>query len=171
MGYIKQGGVQGHRWERRINGDGQTVMSALALVATTAKVPMAITQTDSGPGILMVASSGTLKIGFPLDAVSSGEYVDVVVGGPCSGMYTFASAGTAANATAHSTFTKGDMVFWTDTGHITQGGATWETTMSHQTTLVGSESGAAMGICLSSGETATLDFFLVEKDCLPECTS
>ena len=168
---IKDQGVEASWGIPRINSKGQKVISAIALEATTAKVPMQLVQTDSGPGINMIATSGLYKLCFPLSPVSSGERVDVMLSGPCSGFYVHASAGTAASATAHTTFTVGHFIFLTDTGHITDGGATWLSSCGICSTLVGSENSAAMGIALSSGEVITLDFMFIEKDFLNQCTS
>lgn len=153
----------------RINSNGQKVVSAVALVATTAKVPMELVYTDSGPGINMIASSWGYKLCFPLIDATSGSRLDVVLAGPCSGFYCHASAGTAASATAHSTFTVGDYVVMSDTGIIGKGGATWTQVCNVMSTLDATSTGyAAIGIALSSGETATLDFFMIERDWIAE---
>ncbi|KKN06282.1 hypothetical protein LCGC14_1078800 [marine sediment metagenome] len=173
MPYTKTGtGGVTDRFIPHYNGDGQKVLSAICLVETTAKMPMELVQTDSGPGISMITSSWGYKLAFPLVAGASGDLVDVVLAGPCSGMYAHSSAGTAASATAHSTFTKGDVVVMSDTGIIFPGGATWTYPCNIMTTYAASNDlYAAIGIALTSGETATLDFYMVERDWISEAAT
>jgi len=165
MPYTKTGtGGVTHRFIPHYDGEGRKLYSAICLVATTAKVPMEMVMTDSGPGIAMIASSWGYKLCFPLEAGSSGDVIDVMVAGPASGVYCHSSAGTAASATAHSTFTKGDYVVISDTGIIGKGGATWTYVCNPVSTLAATATGyGAIGVALTSGETATLDFFMVER--------
>ena len=173
MPYTKTG--TGGMFEKHIphwNGDGRKVVTALTLVATTEKVPMELVQTDSRPGINMIASSWGYKLCFPLESAASGEYIDVMLAGPASGVYGHSSAGTAASATAHSTYVKGDVVCMSDTGIIFPGAATWTYPCNVQSTLAASNDlYAAIGVAMTSGETATLDFYMIERDWIAEAAT
>jgi hypothetical protein len=142
------------------NSDGQKYVSAIALVATTAKVPMEVIPTDSGFAVQAVAVDTPMKLGICLETAASGEIVDVALAGYISGVSVGAS-GLAS--TAMSTFTNGDYVFWTDTGTFAAGGATWAANCYAHSTVDGTTAYAAAGIALSSGQTATFNLLLLEK--------
>lgn len=143
------------------NSDGQKTVKAVALVATTAMVPMKMVLTDSGYGLAMIADVAPGKLGIPLTAGASGDYIETAVEGYLEGVHCCSSAG-AGSCTAHSTYVKGDYVFMSDTGVIAAGNATWLSTFFMQST-VGGTGYAAMGVALSSGETATLNMWLYER--------
>jgi len=163
MGYIKQAtGNQGWRFAPHWNGDGQKCYSMVALTSAVAKVTMAYVPTDSGFGCYALGSTDYMRYCVPLETVASGEYVECAVEGRITGVSVGASG--AVSATAQTTFTKGDFVFLTDTGVYAAGGATWTApTWGNFTTAAGTTAKAAVGIALSSGETATFDLWLIDK--------
>lgn len=163
MSYIKTGtGLRADKFAPHWNGDGQKCYSMVALTSAYAKVTMAYVPTDSGMGCYALGAADYMRICVPLETVASGEYVECVVGGLVKDVSCGSSA--VVSATAQTTFTKGDFVFFTDTGVYAAGGATWTNECwTHQSTAAGTTHQAAAGIALSSGETATFDLWLLEK--------
>jgi hypothetical protein len=162
MGYMKQAtGNKAHLAMPQYNNDGQKYYKMVALTSAVAKVAMQYVPTDSGYGCFAGAAD-MMRLCIPLQTVASGEYVDCVVQGRITGVSVGASGKVAS--TAMSTFTKGDFVFYTDTGTFAAGLATWTSpAWVDGATAAGLDLQAAAGIALSSGETATFDLFLVEK--------
>jgi hypothetical protein len=162
MGYTKI--ATGNRAQMnvpRYNNDGQKCYRMVALTSAVAKVTMQYVPTDSGYGCFAGAAD-LMRLCIPLQTVASGEYVDCVVAGRITGV-SVGSSGKVAD-TAMSTFTKGDYVFFTDTGTYSGGGATWTTPCwVDGATAAGTTHQSAAGIALSSGQTAVFDLFLVEK--------
>ena len=162
MGYTKIGtGNYAHFNKPHYNMDGQKYYKMVALTSAVAKVTMQYVPTDSGYGCFAGAAD-LMRLCIPLETVASGEYVDCVVAGRVTGVSVGASG--KVSATAMSTFTKGDFVFYTDTGTYAAGLATWTSPgWVDGATAAGSDLQGAAGIALSSGETATFDLFLIEK--------
>ena len=163
MAYTKIGtGVRADKFYPHWNGEGQKYYSMVALTSAYAKVTMAYVPTDSGMGCYSMLATGNIRICIPLETVASGEYVDCVV----DGIVKDVSCGSSAvvSATAQTTFTKGDFVFYTDTGVYAAGAATWTNACwTHHTTNTETTAASAAGIALSSGETAVFDLWLLEK--------
>ncbi|KKK73956.1 hypothetical protein LCGC14_2888620 [marine sediment metagenome] len=162
MGYTKV--ATGNRAQFTMphyNGDGQKYYTMVALTSAVAKVTMQYVPTDSGYGCFAGAAD-LMRLCIPLETVASGEYVDCVIAGRITGVSVGASGKVAS--TAMSTFTKGDFVFYTDTGTFAAGLATWSSpAWVDGATAAGLDLQGAAGIALTSGETATFDLFLIEK--------
>jgi hypothetical protein len=160
-GYVKKAtGIEVDKFIPHWNGDGQYVVKAVALAATTASFWGQVVPTDSGYGFIPVGTlaSTAYKFGVCVESGASGAYVDVALAGLCSGVQ-HAAAGT----TAHSTFVKGDAIMVSDTGNLYGYGATWGVNASDVFSTVASDGGACVGIALSSGETTVVDMFVIEK--------
>jgi hypothetical protein len=162
MAYIKDAGHKVGKYAPYWNGDGQKVYNMVALTSAVAKVAMAYVPTDSGMGCFAFGATDYQRICIPLETCASGEYVDCVIEGYVPGV-SVGSSGKVAS-TAMSTFTKGDAVFFTDTGTFAAGGATWDDVdWGCFSTAAGTTAKATVGIALSSGETATFDLWLIDK--------
>lgn len=147
------------------NADGQRTIKAVALVKTTAMVWMNAMLTDSGYGIAAIASTDISNLCVPLESVASGEYVECVIEGYLEGVRCCSSS-LAGSCTAQSTYTKGNYVWMSDTGVVAAGTATWTATCGFISTTPASTCNAAIGVALSSGETASLDMWLYYKPIL-----
>lgn len=143
------------------NSNGQKVINAIALDASTAKYTGELVPTSSGWGFWSVASlaaTGGLKFGVALESASSGEYIDVAVAGYVSGV----NQGDTGDTAALSTYVAGDGVVYTDTGHLVAYGATYApAALSFSTAQT--TAAAVVGVAISSGETTSVDLLIVEK--------
>jgi len=161
MGYVKEQGVKANMFVPVYNGNGQKVLSCLALDASTAKYFGQVQPTSSGFGFLSIAgvASTMYKFGVALEGGASGKYIDVAIAGYVPGV----NIGGTGNTTAHSTFVKGDAVVLTDTGHLFAFGATWHLQYSDVCSTVQSSGGGCVGVAMSSGETTSVDLLIIEK--------
>jgi len=137
------------------NSDGQKVRKVLAYEACTGKNLIHMVLTDSGWTGFALGSGGSNKeyiLGFPVDNYSSGEIMDVVVGGYIEDV----NIGNASTS-AQSTFTAGETVRLSSGYIYSSGGATMA-----DMSLLGYKfsTGSQIGIALSSGETYEVDLYL-----------
>ena len=145
------------------NSNGQKVYNMVALTSAVAKVPMAYVPTDSGMGCYALGAAAQIQVCIPLETVASGEYVNCMIEGYISDVSVGASGKVAS--TAMSTFTRGDYVFMTDTGTFAAGGATWtEICWQNHSSGTATTAHGAIGIALSSGETATFDLWMIKSN-------
>lgn len=144
------------------SADGYWYVKAIAYEATTAKMIGALSLSASGytyNGFQTVLATGTTKPVVCIQAGGSGEIVDCAYMGFVSDVNI---SGTGTVTTAYSTFTVGNAVKLTDTGHILDRGTSW---LEASNSMGTSESTAhsVIGIAMSSGETAVVDLFLLGK--------
>ena len=158
------GAIPANRWVPKINGDGQETYNMVALSSAVAIVPMEYVPTDSGMGCYAVVSTRNARLCIPLEGVASGDYVECAISGYITGV-SVGSSGKVSTA-AFSTFTKGDKVYMSDTGHIlvhstptTFTAGDWLT----GSTEAGTTAKSIIGIAMSSGDTAPFDLWFVDK--------
>jgi hypothetical protein len=145
------------------NSDGQKVVTAIAGEATTANMPGALHMTDSGYlyySFASVTATGANKFGVCLSAVASGDNVEVAIAGYVPGC---GISGTGTYTTAFSTFVAGDAVELTDTGHLVAYGTTMTAGCWAESTAQ-ADINAIVGVAVSSGQTATVDIVLIERN-------
>jgi hypothetical protein len=158
------GAIPANRWVPKWNGDGQLTYNMVALSSAIAKVWMEYVPTDSGMGCYAVVSTRNARLCVPLEGGASGSYVECAI----SGYIPDVSAGSSGKVSTASfgTYTKGDKVWMTDTGHIlphstptTWTAGDWLT----GSTEAGTTAKSMIGVALSSGATTTLDVWFVDK--------
>ena len=166
IGYVSHGtgAIPANRWVPKINGDGQETYNMVAISSAIAKVPMEYVPTDSGMGCYAVVSTRNARLCVPLEGGASGTYVECAISGYIPGV-SVAASGKVSTA-AFSTFTKGDKVYMSDTGHIlrhstptTWVAAEWMT----GSTEAGATAKSVIGLAMSSGELKTVDLWWVDK--------
>jgi hypothetical protein len=163
MGYVDGTNVNMQRFVPRWNGDGQKIVRAIAGEATTAKMPGGLHMSDSGYVYLSFAAlsaTGVNKFGVCLEAASSGDEIDVAVAGYVPAV---SITGTGTYTTAFSTFTAGDAVELTDTGHLVAYGTTMTNGCWGESTAQ-ADINSVVGVAVSSGQTATVDLIILEKN-------
>jgi len=140
------------------NSDGQKIRKVLAYEACTGKNLIHMVLTDSGWTGFALGSGGSQEeyiLGFPVDSYSSGEVMDVVIGGYIEDV----NIGNASTS-AQSTFTAGKTVRLSSGYIYSSGGATMaDMALLGRSTAAGA-TGSQIGIALSSGETYEVDLYL-----------
>jgi len=140
------------------NTNGQKIRKVYAAEACTGKNLIHMVLTENGWTGYALGSGGSKKeyvLGFPVDTYASGEIMDVIVGGICSGV----NIGNSATA-AKSTFTKGKTVRLSSGYIYSSGGATMaDMALLGRSTAAGA-TGSQIGVALSSGATYTVDIYL-----------
>ena len=158
------GSIPANRWVPKINGDGQETYNMVCISSAVAKVPMEYVPTDSGMGCYAVVSTRNARLCVPLEGGASGSYVECAISGYIPGVSVGASG--KVSTAAFSTFTKGDKVYMSATGHILKHSTptTW-TSPDWMTgsTEAGTTQKSIIGIAMSSGETVTVDLWWVDK--------
>lgn len=142
--------------------DGYEYVEAIAIAATTAKMPGALHPSASGwvfDGFQTHAATGTTKVAVCIQAVASGNLVDCAIKGYVAGVNI---SGTGTVTTAYSTFTRGHVAIITDTGHVLNGGATM-VDIDWTRSTVESTAASVFAVACSSGQTATVDLWLLGK--------
>ena len=144
------------------NSDGQKVVRAIALEATTALMPGGLHMTDSGYAYYSFASvtaTGVNKFGVCLQAVASGEDVDVAIAGYVADV---GISGTGTVTTGYSTFVAGDAIELTDTGHLVAYGTTM-TAGCWGSATAQADINSIVGVAVSSDAMATVDMIILDK--------
>ena len=158
------GAIPANRWVPKINGDGQETYNMVAISSATEKVWMEYVPTDSGMGCYAVVSTRNARLCVPLETAASGQYVECAISGYIPGVSVGASG--KVSTAAFGTFTKGDKVYMSDTGHILPHSTptTW-TSPDWMTgsTEAGTTAKSMIGVALSSGAVAVVDLWFVDK--------
>lgn len=151
------------------SADGYTYVEAIAIEATTAKMIGALHPSASGwvfDGFQTHSATGTTKPAVCMEAVASGQWVRCAIEGFVEGV---GISGGGTVTTAYSTFTRGHAVWLTDTGHLVNYASwvadynVWGTCSSAPTASTMSTSMSIIGVAQSSGQTATVDLWLLGK--------
>jgi hypothetical protein len=146
----------------RKSAEGYEYVKAIAFEATTGRVCGALLPTASGytfNGFQTYSATASAKIVVCMKAVASGQKVACAIRGFVKDVEI---ASTGSIATAYSTFTVGNSLYFTDTGHIVNG-ATGISADWTQHTTVQSTAASVFAVTLSSGATETVDVFLIGK--------
>lgn len=165
-GYVSHstGSLPANRWIPRWNGDGQLTYNMVAISSATEKVWMEYVPTDSGMGCYAVVSTRNARLCVPLETVASGERVECVIEGYIPAVSVGASG--KVSTAAFGTMTKGDKVYMSDTGHLLPHSTptTWTAgDWLSGSTEAGTTAKMMVGVALSSGDVAVVDFWLVGK--------
>ena len=167
MSYVQDQGNKIGNFVPRLNGNGQKVYRCIAGEQTSAKVLCQMAWSASGPIVEPFFATAGNKPCFPLEDCASGDVVDCVVAGYIPAVQ---GGSSGKNTTACSTYTKGSVIIVNATGWLIDYAATWTEAYNSLSTAA-AITNAALGITLSSGPTATINLFMVEKPFIVCCNT